>query len=253
MKRSEKPSSHNWRFIFSEKECLIVLININRPNQVSVLQCSTDVVRDYTSRSSEHGGGTPGAHHPPAWYVSCQLNFRRFVWLPVKILATCHSDRISSNDSRRRLFLFSHKKGAIIQGRRLFQILLTGSQINELFKCSKFGSLINFPSLIGWGAGRIKGRDGGERGWGGRLFERGVACEQALLFGQAKRASRAPASGGAFAARSRVFARLASLAQNGRACSQAKRGDSFKYFPQKGAIIWGRRLIERRLLFEEIQ
>ena len=130
MKRSEKPSSHNWRFIFSEKECLIVLININRPNQVSVLQCSTDVVRDYTSRSSEHGGGTPGAHHPPAWYVSCQLNFRRFVWLPVKILATCHSDRISSNDSRRRLFLFSHKKGAIIQGRRLFQILPTGSQIN---------------------------------------------------------------------------------------------------------------------------
>ena len=36
--------------------------------------------------------------------------------------------RISSNNSRRRLFLFSHKKEAIIRGRRLFQILLTGSR-----------------------------------------------------------------------------------------------------------------------------
>ena len=29
-------------------------------------------------------------------------------------------------------------------------------------------------------------------------------------------------------------------------------GDYFKYFGQRGAIIRGRRLIERRLLFEEI-
>jgi len=56
-----------------------------------------------------------------------------------------------------------------------------------------------------------------------------VACEQALLFGQAKRASRERASEGprfplplaGFAARSRVLARLVSLAQNRRACSQA--------------------------------
>ena len=34
--------------------------------------------------------------------------------------------RISSNNSRGRLFLFSHKMGAIIRGSRLFQILLTG-------------------------------------------------------------------------------------------------------------------------------
>ena len=40
----------------------------------------------------------------------------------------------------------------------------------------------------------------------GRLFERGVACEQALLFGQPKRASRAPASEGP-SALARAFSR----------------------------------------------
>ena len=45
-----------------------------------------------------------------------------------------------------------------------------------------------------------------------------IACEQALLFGQAKRVSRERASEGprkGFAARSRVLARLVSLAQIG--------------------------------------
>ena len=46
-----------------------------------------------------------------------------------------------------------------------------------------------------------------------------LACEQALLFGRAKRASRERASEGpaprGYAARSRVLARLASLAQIG--------------------------------------
>ena len=48
-------------------------------------------------------------------------------------------------------------------------------------------------------------------------YIRYLACEQALRFGQAKRASRERASEGprSFAARSRVFARLASLAQIG--------------------------------------
>ena len=48
--------------------------------------------------------------------------------------------RISSNNSRGRLFLFSHQKGAIIRGkaiipgRRLFQIFLTGGHaLNILF------------------------------------------------------------------------------------------------------------------------
>ena len=36
--------------------------------------------------------------------------------------------RISSNNSRGQLFLFSYKKGAIIGRRRLFKILLTGSR-----------------------------------------------------------------------------------------------------------------------------
>ena len=48
--------------------------------------------------------------------------------------------RISSNNSQGRLFLFSHQKGAIIRGkaiirgRRLFQIFLTGGcALNILF------------------------------------------------------------------------------------------------------------------------
>ena len=79
--------------------------------------------------------------------------------------------RISSNNSQGRLFPFSRKKGAIIRGkaiirgRRLFPILLTGSRAlkmcffyfqknnhmkqteHGLFKCSKFSSLISFQSL----------------------------------------------------------------------------------------------------------
>ena len=65
----------------------------------------------------------------------------------MSVLCGCPQNRdrlylpyISSNNSRGRLFLFSHKKGAIIQakaiikGRRLFQILLTGSRaLNILF------------------------------------------------------------------------------------------------------------------------
>ena len=48
-------------------------------------------------------------------------------------------------------------------------------------------------------------------------YIRYLACKQALLFGQAKRASRERASEGprGLAARSRVFARLASPAQIG--------------------------------------
>ena len=62
---------------------------------------------------------------------------------------------ISSNNSRSNYFFFRIKRG------RLFEILLTGSlalnilfyyhikktERNGLFKCSKFGSLINFQSL----------------------------------------------------------------------------------------------------------
>ena len=56
---------------------------------------------------------------------------------------------------------FCIKRGWLFEGRRLFEILLTGSlalnilfyyhikktEHNGLFKCSKFGSLINFQSL----------------------------------------------------------------------------------------------------------
>ena len=42
--------------------------------------------------------------------------------------------RISSNNSRGRLFLFSHQKAAIIRGRRLFQIFLReGRALNICF------------------------------------------------------------------------------------------------------------------------
>ena len=56
-------------------------------------------------------------------------------------------------------FFFSHEKGAIIRGRRLFQILLTGTRAQNKknhyikqtehgrFECSKFGPLINFRGL----------------------------------------------------------------------------------------------------------
>ena len=50
-----------------------------------------------------------------------------------------------------------------------------------------------------------------------QFSSKNIACEQALLFGQAKRASRERASEGrrGFAARSRALARLVSLAQIG--------------------------------------
>ena len=46
----------------------MVLVNINRLNQVSVLQRRTGVVRDYTSRSSEHGGGTNNNNNNNYYY-----------------------------------------------------------------------------------------------------------------------------------------------------------------------------------------
>ena len=78
-----------------------------------------------------------------------------------------HIYRISSNNSRARLFVFSHQKGAIIRGkaiirgRRLFQILFTGSRaLNILFyfpiksknnhiKETEYG-LISVPNLVPW-------------------------------------------------------------------------------------------------------
>ena len=125
------PARDQWRDQISQvhtigdllfpKKCLIVLININRPNQVSVLQCSTDVVRDYTSRSSEHGGGTPGAHHPPAWCVSCQLNFRRFVCCQLKfwppVTATVFPRMIAGG----HYFFFRTKRGRLFKGGAYFK------------------------------------------------------------------------------------------------------------------------------------
>ena len=58
---------------------------------------------------------------------------------------------ISSNNSQGSYFFFRIKRGWLFEGRRLFQILLTGSlalnKSSALIKCSKFGSLINFQSL----------------------------------------------------------------------------------------------------------
>ena len=60
---------------------------------------------------------------------------------------------ISSNNSRGNYFFFRIKRGRLFEGRRLFQILLTGSlalnKSSALIKCSKFGSLItgNFQSM----------------------------------------------------------------------------------------------------------
>ena len=71
------------------------------------------------------------------------------------------SYRISSNNSRGNYFFFHIKRGRLFEGRRLIEILLTGSLAlnilfyyhikkteHGLFKCSKFGSLINFQTWI---------------------------------------------------------------------------------------------------------
>ena len=115
--------------------------------------------------------------------------------------------RISSNNSRGQLFLFSYKKGAIIGRRRLFKILLTGSRALNIMLYfpikSKnnhvsilMGSWLNMgffqsiPSLVPllifrawivtdqfcWVSlhfnltGGIKGREDGERGRGGTII-----------------------------------------------------------------------------------
>ena len=154
----------------------------------------------------------------------------------VSVLCGCPQNRdrlylpyISSNNSRGRLFyFFSHKKGAIIRGRaiikgrRLFQILFTGSRALDilfyfpfnrknnhikytehgLFKCYKFSFLINFHSLNGH--------------WS-------------------------------------VLLDHITLELDREGIKRREDGDYFKYFCQRGAIIRGRRLIEGRLLFEEIR
>ena len=93
--------------------------------------------------------------------------FKIWLWEYILFCVLSLKHHISSNNSRGRLFLFSHQKRVIIQWSRLFQILLTGSHAltilfyypikqkiitsnkteHGLFKCSKFGSLINFRSL----------------------------------------------------------------------------------------------------------
>ena len=115
--------------------------------------------------------------------------------------------RISSNNSRGQLFLFSYKKGAIIGRRRLFKILLTGSRalnimlyfpiksknnhVNILMgSCLNMGFFQSIPSLVPWLifrawivtdqfcwvsfhfnlTGGIKGREDGERGRGGTII-----------------------------------------------------------------------------------
>ena len=56
--------------------------------------------------------------------------------------------RISSNNSWEQLFLSLHQKGVIIQGRQLFQMLLTGSRaLNILFYFSIKSKVITSNKL----------------------------------------------------------------------------------------------------------
>ena len=72
------------------------------------------------------------------------VKFKTICLMPVKILATCHSYRISSNNSRRRLYLFSHKKGAIIPREALI------SNIAH-WKSNKLNmSFLSVPNLVPW-------------------------------------------------------------------------------------------------------
>ena len=82
------------------------------------------------------GGGGGGIStlvqmvRPCSIYVGILLGLTTLVHL----VRPCSMYHISSNSSRGRLFIFPHQKGAFIRGRRLFQILLTGSRaLNTLF------------------------------------------------------------------------------------------------------------------------
>ena len=120
----------------------------------------------FQTKRDDDGGGTPGAHHPPAWYVSCQLKF----WPLVTV--TVFPRIIAGGD----FFFFAQKGGDYFEGGAYFKYcsLEVKWTEHELFKCSKFSSLINFPSLTG-GRG-IKERHGCERGlrrgdyWERRFF-----------------------------------------------------------------------------------
>ena len=92
--------------------------------------------------------------------VSCRLCLNWGLSISACSLRT-QTCRISSNYSRRRL-LFSHKKGAIIRGKRLFQTLFTESHaLNILFyfsiKSKNWSHQINWtraffsaPNLVPW-------------------------------------------------------------------------------------------------------
>ena len=167
--------------------------------------------------------------------------FKIWLWEYILFCVLSLKYHISSNNSRGRLFLFLHQKGVIIQWSRLFQILLTGSHAltilfsypikqkiitsnkteHGLFKRSKFGSLINFRSL--------------DRLWSVLLDLIPLQLDRKVI----KEREGCRGGGG--------------WREGCRGGWLFEGGDYFKYFHQSGAIIRGGWLIERQLLFQEIQ
>ena len=162
--------------------------------------------------------------------------FKIWLWEFILFCVLSLKYLICSNNSRGWLFLFSHQKWVIIQWSWLFQILLTGSHApnilfyypikqkiitsnkteHGLFKRSKFGSLINFRSL--------------DRLWSVLLDQIPLQLDRKVITERENGEKDVGGGGWLF-----------------------EGSDYFKYFHQRGAIIRGWWLIERQLLFEEIQ
>ena len=142
---------------------------------------------------------------------------------------------ISPNKSWGWLFLILNQKGAIIRGRRLFQIILTGSRAlnicfifplnQKIITLRKLNVVfLSVQNLVPWLI---------VRAW--------IVTDQfcwirfdplQLDREEVKERGDGERNGGDYS---------------------IEGDDYFKYFHQRGAIIWGRRLIEGQLLFEEIR
>ena len=150
--------------------------------------------------------------------------------------------RISSNNIRGWLFLLSHQKGErgwLFEGRRLFQLLLTGRRAQNIYIYIYFIPLnqaiitsnklnMGFSSVPNWVPGLIFGA------W----IITHQFCWIRFHFNFTRRVQKKEKmTRGVGGGRLLLF----------------EGGDYFKYFHQSGAIIRGRRLIEGRLFFKKIR
>ena len=150
--------------------------------------------------------------------------------------------RISLNNIRGWLFLLSHQKGErgwLFEGRRLFQLLLTGRRAQSIYiyifliplnQAIIISNKLNmgFSSVSNWVPGLIFGA------W----IITHQFCWIRFHFNFTRRVQKKEKM-------------TRGVGGGGRLLFEG--GDYFKYFHQRGAIIRGRRLIEGRLFFKEIR